>query len=397
MKFCMLTSFFGAHSFGGDAVYVDRLSRALLRRGHEVTVIYSLDAYEAVRGRVEPAPYEAPGGLRIKAIRSAAQPLPLLLSHQLGRPVGMQRDLLAAIGGERFDVLHFHNISLLGGPGVLSLPAPGNPMRVMTAHEFWLVCERSVLWKYGSRTCETPACVSCSLRAARPPQWWRKSHEWQLALDSLDLLLTPSETSARMHAGRGLRRPMRAFPYFVGPEWFEETPVATPAAYFLFAGRLVREKGVTKAIAAMDAFPQAELWIAGQGPGEAALRAQAPKNVRFLGRLGEAALREAYRGAVATLVPSEMVETFGYVALESMAVGTPVIATDTGALPELVRQSGGGMVFKTLSEMRAAMHSLIDEPELRARLGDQGKEAAQRLWNEERHIEEYLGLLESAR
>jgi glycosyltransferase involved in cell wall biosynthesis len=396
MKFCMLTSFFGPHSFGGDAVYVDRLSRALLRRGHEVTVIYSLDAYEAVRGRVEPAPYEAPAGLRINAVRSVAQPFPLLLSHQLGRPVGMKRDLLAAMGGEHFDVLHFHNISLLGGPGVLALKAPGNPLRVMTAHEFWLVCERSVLWKNGSETCEAPACVSCSLNAGRPPQWWRRLGAWQRDLDALDLLLTPSETSMRIHAERGLDSRMQALPYFVGPEWLAEKPAASQSAYFLFAGRLVREKGVAKAIAAMEAFPRVELRIAGQGPDEAALRAHAPKNVRFLGRLDEASLREAYRGAIATLIPSEMVETFGYVALESMATGTPVIASDIGALPELVRQSGGGVVFKTPSEMRAAMHSLIDEPVLRARLGAQGKASAQRLWNEERHIEEYLGLLKSA-
>ena len=38
MKFCMLTTFFGAHSFGGDAAFVDRLSRALARHGHEVHV-----------------------------------------------------------------------------------------------------------------------------------------------------------------------------------------------------------------------------------------------------------------------------------------------------------------------------------------------------------------------
>ena len=49
MKFCMITTFFGAHSFGGDAAYVDRLSQALCRRGHEVHVYYCVDAFNAVR------------------------------------------------------------------------------------------------------------------------------------------------------------------------------------------------------------------------------------------------------------------------------------------------------------------------------------------------------------
>ena len=48
MKFCMVTTFFGAHSFGGDAAYVDRLARALARRGHEVHVFHCADSFDAV-------------------------------------------------------------------------------------------------------------------------------------------------------------------------------------------------------------------------------------------------------------------------------------------------------------------------------------------------------------
>lgn len=393
MKFCMLTSFFGPHSFGGDAVYVDRLSRALLRRGHEVTVVYSEDAFHALRGDTAEAPYAKPEGLRLKPLRAAGQPFPLLLSHQLGRPVGMQSVLREALGEERFDVLHFHNISMLGGPGILSMPVAADPIRVMTAHEFWLVCERSVLWKNGSETCHSPECVRCSVRAGRPPQWWRKFDTWRSHLDSLDLLLTPSESSTYIHAKRGLRRPMQVLPYFVGEDWLAEKPGTNNRSYFLFAGRLVREKGLAQAIEAMRLFPQAELWVAGSGPEEASLRAIASSNIRFLGRLGEAELREVYRNALASLIPSEMVETFGYVALESMAVGTPVIAHDLGALPELLALSGGGLVYSGVGQLREAMAKLLNDTALRDSLGAAGRNAALRLWNEERHVERYLELL----
>ena len=59
MKVCMVTTFFGAHSFGGDAAYVDRLSRALLGRGHEVHVFHCVDAFNAVRGDHPLRPYDA--------------------------------------------------------------------------------------------------------------------------------------------------------------------------------------------------------------------------------------------------------------------------------------------------------------------------------------------------
>ncbi len=49
MKLAMITTFFGAHSFGGDAAYVERLSQSLCRRGHEVHVYYCVDAFNAVR------------------------------------------------------------------------------------------------------------------------------------------------------------------------------------------------------------------------------------------------------------------------------------------------------------------------------------------------------------
>ena len=62
MKFCMITTFFGGHSFGGDAAYVDRLCQALCRRGHEVHVYYCVDAFNAVRGDHPLREYTPPPG-----------------------------------------------------------------------------------------------------------------------------------------------------------------------------------------------------------------------------------------------------------------------------------------------------------------------------------------------
>ncbi len=62
MKFCMITTFFGPHSFGGDAAYVDRLSQALCRLGHEVHVYYCVERLQR-RARGSPAArvHAAPG------------------------------------------------------------------------------------------------------------------------------------------------------------------------------------------------------------------------------------------------------------------------------------------------------------------------------------------------
>src|SRR5437764_14273512 len=81
LKFCMVTTFFGAHSFGGDAAYVDRLSRALLRRGHEVHVFHCVDAFNAVRGDHPLRPYTPPPGLHLHSLESGYGTLSPLLTQ----------------------------------------------------------------------------------------------------------------------------------------------------------------------------------------------------------------------------------------------------------------------------------------------------------------------------
>ena len=58
---CMVTTFYPPHHFGGDAVYTERLVHALARRGHDVTVVYSADAYRALGGNGEAAAAPEPG------------------------------------------------------------------------------------------------------------------------------------------------------------------------------------------------------------------------------------------------------------------------------------------------------------------------------------------------
>ena len=70
-------------------------------------------------------------------------------------------------------------------------------------------------------------------------------------------------------------------------------------------------------------------------------------NVHFAGMLAYPDLLRLYKGARALIVPSLFHETFGYVVLEAFSAGTPAIVHNRGALPELLRESGGGDVYGT--------------------------------------------------
>src|SRR5260370_40337151 len=93
---------------------------------------------------------------------------------QTGLPLFKTRAIRSLFRAIQPDVVHFHNLSLIGGPGLLSLAAPG-AVKLMTTHEHWLGCPLSGLWKFNAEVCEAPECVHWCLKAGRPPQLWRKA------------------------------------------------------------------------------------------------------------------------------------------------------------------------------------------------------------------------------
>jgi glycosyltransferase involved in cell wall biosynthesis len=73
---------------------------------------------------------------------------------------------------------------------------------------------------------------------------------------------------------------------------------------------------------------------------------------------------------------------------------TPVIVNDLGALPEVVEDSQGGFVYRSESELNSAMDKLASDSNLRAELGQNGHSAFIQFWNEDAHMDRYLGLIE---
>jgi glycosyltransferase involved in cell wall biosynthesis len=293
LKFCMVTTFFGAHSFGGDAAYVDRLARALCRRGHEVHVFHCADAFNAVRGKHPLRPYAPPRGLHVHRLESGLGVLSPLATQVTGEPY-FKAEMLKALDAVDTDVVHFHNISLVGGPGVLRTGRAA--VRLMTAHEHWLICPMHLLWKYGRKACDAPTCLRCSVAGGRPPQAWRYTGAIDRGLRELDALIFPSRHTLEEHRRRGIRAPMVYLPYFLPDDWSEgiedEDPEPSARPYLAAAGRLVRMKGFQRLIPMMRLLPEVDLRIAGTGPYEAELRAlaQGLPNVRFEGLLGGSAL-----------------------------------------------------------------------------------------------------------
>jgi glycosyltransferase involved in cell wall biosynthesis len=223
-RFAMVTTFYPPFSFGGDGQYVRNLAHALARRGHAVDFIHDADAYRLLSGSADPEPLAEPRDVTVHTLRSAAPALSCLATQQLGRPLvhgGRIRRILS-LG---FDVIHFHNVSLVGGPSVLSY---GAGVKLYTAHEHWLVCPMHTLWRHDRELCTGRECLRCGFAYKRPPQLWRASDRLARQARHVDAFIALSRFSADKHAEFGFTEPMTVMQSFLPDLPAEGAPPPMP-------------------------------------------------------------------------------------------------------------------------------------------------------------------------
>jgi glycosyltransferase involved in cell wall biosynthesis len=400
LRFCMITTFYPPYHFGGDGILVHHLSNELARRGHEVEVIHSIDAYRLFIKGDGTDPLTQHPNVKVHGLRSGFGPISPLATQQTGLPVFTGRPIRRILQ-RGFDVVHFHNVSLMGGPGVLAL---GNACKLYTMHEYWLECPTHLLYRFNRAPCTRRHCFTCTLTHKRPPQLWRYTPLLARATRHVDMFLAPSRFMERRFAASGFGRPVRYLPNFApalgdGPQAANGTTGRDDRApYFLYVGRLEKIKGVQTVLPLFRSGNAGKLVIAGTGAYEGTLRRMAGDSeyIHFLGEVPHADLDPWYRNAVALLLPSLWFEVFPLVILEAFRSGTPVICRNLGSPPDIVRESGGGLLYEDDGELLRHMRNLLADPEMGRRLGRTGFDAWRSKWTPDAHIAQYLEIVQSA-
>lgn len=401
LRFCMLTTFYPPYNFGGDGIGVQKLARALVVRGHEVTVVQDTDAYTVLNGNAPEAVVCENDGVNVVHLSSCMKRLSVLLTQQTGRPIFQGRRLRELIGNRRFDVVNFHNVSLIGGPGLLGL---SDAINIFEAHEHWLVCPSHVLWRHNREPCSQRQCLRCVLHHQRPPQLWRYFGYLEKQLRHIDVFIAKSEFSRAKHREFGFQREMEVVPYFL-PDDEPSSSVVTQAErsphdrpYFLFAGRLEVIKGLDDVIPVFARFHDADLLIAGDGDYGSQLRklSSGINAVHFLGHLPPDQLSRYYRHALALIAPSVGFETFGITLIEAFRMGTPVVARRLGPFPEVVDACGGGVLFETTDELMAMLRMITTDPDWRQQASARARAGFERHWTESVVVPRYLQIVARA-
>ena len=173
--------------------------------------------------------------------------------------------------------------------------------------------------------------------------------------------------------------------------------VGPSGEYFGYAGRLSIEKGVDTLIEAarICGLP---VRIAGEGPELDRLRAIAPSNVTFLGRLPRRDIQTFYQQSRGIVVPSRCYEAFCLSAAEAMIEGRPVIASRIGALPELIQNNLTGVLVEAgnVRQLADSMLLLWRDERLRSKLGKSAKTWAETHWGEDIFYRRLIGIYERA-
>ena len=392
LKFLMTTTFYPPYHIGGDANHVKYLAEELARQGHEVHVMFSLDAYEIKRGKIPDVNIE-PGQVYIHPLRSPRGRLEPLLVYLRGRSGYFLKEFDKLLKEISPDLVHHHNISLLGYD---LLKKRGSYLNVYTAHDYWLVCQRNDLLKNGQYVChDNRSCTFCALRYHRPPQLWRRGNAFREAMKDIDLAIAPSNYVGSKLSST-IKVPFVTLPNFIPPPP-ENIPPAEVTNYFLYIGVLEKHKGVTELV---EVFQNnwreiaAQLFVVGTGSLEKHLRSDVEKKglgdiIHILGWCEQCRVDSLLSHANALVIPSVWLENCPLVTLEALSMGTPVVASNMGGLPEIAGLQGDGFVYDS-GHLREA---LIKVRNARPNW-EQIKDIYQQHFSPERFLRRYLELVE---
>lgn len=258
---------------------------------------------------------------------------------------------------------------------------------VYAANTYRVCCPTGLRWRPAENVCTVEPGLPCIRHGCVSPLGLvPRLVQARLAKsgrDRIDRVVTPSHAMARILRAHGWRVD-RVVPYTV-EDTPREHPIA-PTPLVAYAGRLTEEKGVDMLVRAMaaagEALGSARLLIIGDGPRRAELEGLVAGcnlvgRTTFTGHLGRSGSEALLQQAWVQVVPSLWPEPYGLVAAEAMMRGTALIASDAGALPEVVGDTGGVVVpGGDVAALAAALVDVVSRRERAEAIGQAGRAIA---------------------
>lgn len=342
MKILMVNKFF--YIKGGSETYYFALRRMLEELGHTV-VDFSMEDEKNFSSPyqeyfVSNVDYNGKLNIRQKAVAAVN----LIYSMEA------KRKLEQLINREKPDIAHLHIFQHQISLSILDVLKKHKIPVVYTAHDLQMLCPNYQMLA-GGKPCE--ACrggkyLSCLKNRCIKDSTAKSAlgvveayfNAWSHKYDSIDHIITPSAFYKKKFEEFGVA-PQRLthIPNFLERTRPAVNPLEDTVPYYLYLGRLSREKGIPTLIrAAQNAGVR--LKIVGGGPLQEELSKYQNENIHILGFKSGQDLIDLVGNARAVVLPSEWYENGPYSAIEALQLGRPLIGADIGGIPELIRDNG---------------------------------------------------------
>ena len=351
---------------GGQERYVYYLSRELVRKGHEVTVVTANYPQGAEREEID--------GIQIHRHRCLARPLRNPIA-----PGMLQAGKLA----KQFDLIHAHNEHSSAANIAAWIKHRCKCPLVITSHGELVFGSKSadlfrnLYWNtLGKMTLKSADRIT----VATPSEKNRLVDQLKLNPDTIDLLPV------------GIDLEYWDSQLTANSDTFKRTHQLSGRKILLVATQLIKRKGVGYLLEAMPAIiqahPDALLAIAGSGDEEQNLNQQTvtlglTHHTRFLGQLNDQQLAQAYQSADLFILPS-LSEGQPTCVMEAWAFSRPVVATRITGVVDYFDKTAMLAEPKNPASLAASIITLLSNPELAQNLGARGRKLVESrfCWNQ---------------
>jgi len=403
MKLLLINKFF-FHKGGAERVFFDEKS-ILESRGNSV-IPFSMKHSKNIQSKYEHY-FVSNINYNNRGVLNASYSTGRLLYSFQAR-----RKIETLIKQEKPDIAHLHNIYHQISPSILhSLKKHKIPV-IMTLHDYKLVCasysmitndgicEACKKGKYYN--CYQKSCVKNSRAKSLLSTIEMYLHHNLLHIYNLvNIFISPSKFLIDRFHKMGFKRQIEYLPNFVEPNEFDPE-YDNEGRFIVYFGRISKEKGLITLIRAMQKLPDITLKIIGEGPLRGYVESEVKNlgltNIKLLGYKAGDELKDIIRNCMFVVVPSEWYENNPRSAIESFALGKPVIGASIGGIPELVRHGETGLLFESgnVEDLRAKIEYLVAHMDEIVRMGKDARKFVEQELNEEKHYDELMRIYQKA-
>lgn len=388
---------------GGSEKYYFDLAKLLQEHGHEVAFFSMKDEKNIQTGCKEY--FVENSDMNSKNIFKA---LDIIYSRK------NKKAMEKALDDFKPDIVHLNNFQRQLSASIINPIKKRNIPIVFTAHDLQAICPAIVMLDSQRQICEkclNGKYINCaknkciknsglkSILGTVEAKYYRYK---KIYINKIDKIITPSEFYKFKLIQDGIpENNIEAIHNFIDMDNYNVE--VEDDGYAFYFGRLAKEKGIFNLVKAIQESNVNKLYIAGDGPDKERIeeyirKENLMKKVKLLGYLNSNEIKNYVRKCRFVVVPSICRENCPYSVLETLAIGKPIICSNLGGIPELIKNNESGLIYtyNKPKELQEKMRVLFENKELTDELGKNAKQIAKKEYSKESYYNKIINIYEGA-